>query len=582
MAIRTSKLQTFDGKNIATEEYVQEKVNLPEGVNSIVDPATNKINENLIDPVSIVNSDKSVDADLSKLKVIGDCKLIQNADGSITLRIGPAVNSSVFNGNEGISVASVTYNASGAETATISASYSAPAHSSSVTSFMKDSGDKFTANCGSGVTTSSAAGNAVHFEDNANGKFKVYIASHNGTEMVNNSYVVGPITANGTYKGAEDSISCAVTNWKAEPKISSGANGYCANVNFTFTPSALFDSIIDFRLVKIEQLEGDSVVATWENSSSTVYCYFVDSGATLPSDVATATYSLTKKSKVISGVTYLTTSSTVNPSATGLANIAYPAFVNNKAQISPVGGNWFSTYYHTSTSGFTTWTDAEDTTMSLTASTKALNIGSYNNPQLTVKGVNINGVSVNGASSVVTNNAIYVCDANGVVDTTTSGTIDNLRLKNNFTDAYDESVSLIGTTDLQTFNRCIQYPKDDYSSYNMNGASSVNPNYSGLEGDRYAYFKFTKTGTIMSGSISFGTNADPKTEMEAGDVKIELSNGNGSWMSLVDIATTFSWGTSNKIGFSIPQAANYGSGSLNCRIVMNEDSTIKFKSISMD
>ena len=52
-------------------------------------------------------------------------------------------------------------------------------------------------------------------------------------------------------------------------------------------------------------------------------------------------------------------------------------------------------------------------------------------------------------------------------------------------------------------------------------------------------------------------------------------------MDLLDIASTFSYGTSNAIGFSIPQASNYGSGFMLCKITMKKGATAKIKSISL-
>lgn len=573
MSVRTSKLKNFQG-----QEYIVKE--------DIIDTATGGIKTSL-NSLTIKDSSNSVNAsgiDFSQLKVIGDCKLIAGSDGLITLRIGPAVNSSLFNGNDGISNASVTYKANGVETATLSSSYSSTTHGTT-TSVMKESTDTMTANCGSTITTSTVAGNAVHFEDNTNGKFKVYIGSGKNAETIN-SYTFGPINDSKNYyeDGATSgAIKCAVTNWKEEPKKDSGANGYCANVNFTFTPSTLFDETTDFRIVKIEQLEGESVVATWTNGN-TVYCYFVDETSTKPSDVTESSYTLTKDTKTISGVTYLTTSSKVNPTAKGLANIAYPAYVNNKANIAPVNGSWFTTYNHTSTTGWTTWTDVKDTTMDLVATSTTLNIGKFTNPQLTIKGVNINGSSAKGATSQITNNNLLICNSDGDVDLTTDGSLtDASRLQSDFVTTFvSTDLSATGNTDLQTYNGCIQYPKDDYSTYNMNNGVAINPNYSTCSGNRYAYFKFTKTGTIMSGSITFGAVVNPETELKAGTIKIELANKvGGTWMDLMDIATTFSYGTTSTIGFSIPQAANYGSGSMICRITMKETAETKIQSISM-
>ena len=331
-----------------------------------------------LNPVQITNSNGSVATfDYSKLKVIGDCALIEGADGTITLRIGPAVNSSLLNAKDGISDATCkTNDVSGAETATISASFASETHGST-TSVMKEAADYVNVQFGTTVTTATAAGHAVHFEDNQNGKFVIYIADGKNAANDAVAYETDIISASGTYKAASDSIECAISNWKEEPKTSSGANGYCANVNFKFYPSKLFSASTDFKVVKIEQVEGTSVVASWTTGSS-VHFYMKQDTTVTPSTPTAASYTLTTSTKEISGVTYLTTSTKVNPTATGMANIAYPAYVSNKANVSPNSGNaWFSAYNETGTSVFTTWTDAKDATMNLTATAKTINKGAY-------------------------------------------------------------------------------------------------------------------------------------------------------------------------------------------------------------
>ena len=576
MSVRTSKLKNFQG-----QEYIVKE--------DIIDVNTGGIKTEL-NSLNIKDSSNSVNAsgvDFSSLKVIGDCKLIKGANGEITLRIGPAVNSSLFNGKDGISNATVTYDVIGEITATMATTYS-DAHENTTTVVKASSGTDgyMIAKCGTNETTATAAGNAVHFDTNT-AKFKVYIGTGKDA-ATETSYELGNVDASETLEAGgtnNNAIELAITNWKEEPKKDSGANGYCANINFTFYPSKLFTTSTDFKITKIELIENGSIVATWTNSAAVCFYYVAEATPTMPTTPATASYTLNTSeanTKTISGVTYITTATTVTPTATGMANIAYPGYVSNKATITATGGSWFTTYNHTSTSGWTTWTSTKDTTMSLTATTKTLNKGPYSNPQLTIQGVNINGTGTGLTTSKEGNVAIFVCDTNGYTESNNGTLTDASRLKSDFTSTFvSTNLSADGNTDLQTYNGWIQYPSTNYSVYNKMVTGVTNPDYSTCAGDRYAYFKFTKTGTIMSGSISFGTVEDPKTEMEDGNFVIELSNGNGNWMNLLDIATTFSYGTSNTIGFSIPQAVNYGSGSMNCRVMMKKGTTTKLKSISM-
>ena len=120
-------------------------------------------------------------------------------------------------------------------------------------------------------------------------------------------------------------------------------------------------------------------------------------------------------------------------------------------------------------------------------------------------------------------------------------------------------------------------------------ATAINPDYSTCVGDRYAYLKLTKSGTIMSGTLKIVCASSPQTALnkDANDeiaLKIEISNGNGVWMDIMGIGTTFSYGTTTSIGFSIPQSDNYGNGFMYCKITMVKPATgagIKISSVSL-
>lgn len=595
---RINIAKNFAGQQYATQKYVDDKIGpIPQGIESVIDPETGNLDTQLnpIAVASMQNSDGSTD--FSKLKIIGDCSVIYGANGTITLRIGPALNCSLFDGTDGVSTTSVSYKANNTQTATVSGDYSQIANTGNRTIVVKGENDTFTANCGTTATTETTAGNSVHFEDAVNGKFKVYIGSGKNAATVQ-SYVFGPITANGTYYedgAASGAIACAITNFKDEPKLASGANGKCANVNFTFTPNAMFDETTDFRIVKIEQLEGDDVVATWTNSTATVYMFMAQTN--VPTTPESASYTISKSTKQISGVTYLTTASTVTPSATGLANIAYPGYVSNKLNCAPSGGTWFTSFNETATSTFTTWTDEKDVTMSWKGAAKSLLIGSYDDPEITVKGTNMHG-SGSGVTSQTTNNALYICDTNGYTSSTHGSISQSGRLDNTFT-AKDFSaidLSAEGNTDLQIENGYVVYPSNDYSSYNKNGQTAINPDYSGLTGDRYYYVKLSKSGTIMGGTITIATAASAETALKQSKdaegnwnakLRVQLSNDKTNWMDIGRTSTdggigaTFSYGTSNKISFSIPNASYYGNGFLYARVTMTSDANVKIASIAL-
>lgn len=584
---RLNIAKTFKGDKYATQKYVDEQVSQIQGAETLLDETTGNLKAEL-NPISVASMQNATGStDFSKLKIIGDCSVIYGANGTITLRIGPALNCSLFDGTDGISTATVTYAHGGTETATISADYANTNKTGSRTIVVKGDGDTATMKCGTTATTETTSGNSVHFEDATNGYFKVYIGSGKNAETVN-SYLVGPITGNGTFyeDDTNKAIACAITNFKDEPKLASGANGKCANVNFTFTPQNMFSESTDYKVVKIEQIESDAVVATWTNSTSTVYMFMAET--TLPGTPASASYVLSKSTKKISGVTYLTTSSTMTPSANGLSNIGYPGYVSNKLNCAPSGGTWFSTFNETGTSTFTTWTDAKDATMSWTGAAKSLLIGPYSDPEISVKGTNMHG-SGTAVTSASTNNAIYVCDASGYTSSTHGSISESGRLDSTFTaaDFSDVDLTAEGNTDLQIFNGYVIYPASDFSSYNKNGETAINPDYSGCSGDRYYYAKLTKSGTIMGGTITANTDASAETAFKNGSLKIELSNDKTNWMDIGKTATeggigaTFSYGTKNVITFSIPSASAYGNGFLYARVTMTKGTTVKLASIAL-
>ena len=687
MAIRTNQLVNFKGEPYATVPEVETKI-------------YEAVQESKISVSGSTGTPEDGSNILQSLKVIGDCKIIYGNDGQITLRIGPALNSSLLNDTDGITTAKVTYTAPVSESATLSNDYSDNKFIGGLSTtrniVVSRDVDKITATTGSKSTVIDATtgavstkGNEVHFEGANTGKFKIYVNAY-GVDI---PFVVGPIEDNDTYKakgkftqyvftkdttfvsgkkyyklnegsyvedksviaGAEitastyyeaielgfqyrltsdtkfvsgkdyyildnDSyvkktvtagaavtgntyyekqpayVNCAVTNYKQQPKTSSGASGYCACVSFTFIPENLFQSDVEFRLVKIEQIQvsgtKESVVATWNNSDKVNYVYLLDSN-TLPGQPTSASYVLsaqtTTNTKKISGITYLTTSTTMTPSAQGLFNCGYPGYITNKLNCAPSGGSWFDSFNEISTGSFTTWTTAKGTTMNWEGTAKSILKGTWDNPQITVKGTNMHG-SGTGVTSVETNNQICVCDTNGYLSSSNGTYKDESRFAKGFASAFSSTdLTATGNEDLQTFDGCIIYPTKNFSVYNKNGKTATNPNYSNCAGTRYAYLKLTKSGTIMGGTVTIKCVDSPETALtdDEPSLKIQLSNkpdDETSWMDLMDIGTSFSYDATTSIGFSIPQASSYGSGMMYCRVVMTKPTSgegVKIKEITL-
>ena len=299
MAVRATGLKNFKGDAYITKPELDDAIQAATGGESgLIDKDTGNLRHDL-NPIHITsmerpnesgkNDDDKKDQDFSNIKFIGNCKVIYGDSGQITIRIGDNLNSSLYNGKDGISTTTVASEKSGDSAGVPSADYKNVSAANGSTSFQIFKGTaKITANSGTAQTTAAGAtdgtnGNEVHFDDNANGKFKVYI-SKNGTEEV---YVVGPITANGAYYGKLNGqgnnvtgIVCSVTQFGTEPKSDKGATGYSGCVNFTITPSGIYAGSTAFQFTKIEMCEGDSKVATWTNSKTNgTYFYLKETDA---------------------------------------------------------------------------------------------------------------------------------------------------------------------------------------------------------------------------------------------------------------------------------------------------------------
>lgn len=659
MAVRTSNLKNFKGENLATEKFVNKGFvatlaiapttvtadsvatfyfagtstdtykkghtyqlvensgtysysDLGGGGDDLIDPNTGNLYANL-NPVAIASmSNTTGESDISKVKFIGNCKVSYGTDGQITIRIGDNLNCSLFNGTDGISTTTVSSSKSGDSAGYVSADYSSTSTADGNTSRqIFGSGGSISATCGSTASTTAGAtdgtnGNEVHFDDNTAGNFKITIAVA-GSDI---TYNVGPITGNGTYKakilGNETEINgltCTITNFGEEPKSATGATGYSGNVSFSLVPYTLIDYSADFQFKKIEMYEGETLAATWTNATTNgTYFVLKDSdGASLTS----ADYTITKSTKQISGVTYLTTSSTVAFTASGVKNIGYPAYVGNKMGCAGLNGStdtkWFGNEIkETSKDAFTTWTTVKDTAMTwASSSTPSLVIGLYSNPQAKVYGINYLGNS-NAVTTSKSDNAIMVCDSNGYVASTHGSISETNRLNADYENAGSTfaSTSLLepGNTDLQIYNGYVCYPKTDYSSYNKNDSTAINPNYTTCSGTRYYYCKLSKSGTIMGGTVTLTTAANPSSDISSNNLIIEISkNGKDSWMDIGKFASNgenasgnpyigsaLSFGTTaSTLGFTIPQTDLYGTNEMFVRIAMTASASAQIANITL-
>ena len=511
---------------------------------------------------NIMFQGKEVSAGIGQtINFIGIGNVSADDNGNITVRLGENLNCSLWNGTDGISTATVSSAKSGDATATVSSDYSDVSAAGSKQIFYGD--DNITAKAGSTASTAAGAtsgnGNSVHFDNNTNGYFLVNILEGKNTTAT--TYRVGPITASGTYTGkiGETSyagISCAVASFGEEPKKANGATGYAGTVNFTFKPANMGWESQDFKLVSIEQVNIDadgkvSNVATWTNSTTNgSYFYLKETGdsykAGSPATASIAFNDVSSAVKTISGVTYITTSSTFKVSATGLKNLGYPANSGTKVTVSASGGTWMTGYSESDTAKFTTWTTAKDVEMSYTSGDKNPLIGKWDNPEVTVNGNNLIGA---GAAPVTTATDIklLVCDSNGYI-TTGHGSFASLG-------------DTLADDSLMVYDGCLVYPSMDFSGYNIGLPGigiTAQPNYSSEATERSYTKTFTLTGTKTGGSITLTHKATAasdtiKKALAAGTIKVEVKAKGGEWrdaseQGIGQASSTYST-TSTKLDF---------------------------------
>lgn len=515
---------------------------------------------------------------------IGDVSV--DAQGNVTIRLGQNLNCSLWGGTDGISNAAVTSAKSGDTAGTPSADYTT-AVSSSKRIFA--AGDTITAKTGATATTAAGAnknnGNEAHFNTNTKSYFLVNIIQ--GTNTTATTYRVGPITTSTTYSGKDAAgntnagISCAITNFGEQAKKATGATGYSGNVAFTFTPASMFSASTDFKLVSIVQADIDDAgtqtqsiknVATWTNTTTNGQYFYLKENTIKATAPASVSYDFgTVKTKVISGVTYITTQSKFTVSAQDLANIGYPAADGTYAKIVPTGGTWFTSFNETATSAFTTYTTVKDTVMDYTSVQKSPLIGKWSAPQLTVAAHNYNGDSAAVASAQGIK--LLVCDSSGYV-TASHGSF--------------AAVQTLADGALAVYDGRLVYPTAlSFDGYNQDIVTGLTqPDYSGDTTARSYTKQFTLTGTTPSCKITLTHAASIQSAINAGTFKVQIRTVSGAFKDvkaagLMQSTSSFAAGTST-LDVVFDAAADYPTAASGTAVRITMSSAVaQIKSITL-
>ena len=458
-----------------------------------------------------------------KINFIGNCAVLVDAAGNLTIRIGDNLNSGCF-------MVTGDGQTDGKATATLkngsTSNYTIPtktlANGTSAKVWMYNA----TAN-----TITIATAEEIHFDEPAEGSTTIgsFVATV-GTETYTfdidlvdfgyNEAEDGTVTFTGSSKSYGNAPAVlTLSEFGLEAKAADGATGFSGKISLVL-------NVEDMGLAT-----GDVAVKLIQNGTAGTKEFVMDTfhyendTATKPTAAMSSLTLTNVKAKQLSGVVHLT-SATVNYSAANITNIATPATAN--ASNSPVT--------------FTTngWAGAGSADINYNATTASatsttLVTGVHASPTATVKASNVNGAGSASAAMALTGASALSIDVTANEGTT--GVLaeyfdsESYRLDDNMS-AWDSSISLATVNGLQLYKGTLVYPSLDFSKCNegltvtLNGksqtiASDSQPNYSGLTGARTYIRKFTKAGAAMfNGIVTLKSSATLDTPIKAGTFRV--------------------------------------------------------------
>ena len=205
------------------------------------------------------------------INFIGDCTMIVEKDGSITIRIGDNLNSSNFGTKDGVT--------SGVDTVSVtSPSTTANAYLSG-TSVVAISGGNYS------IDTKSA-NSVIHFDSQTVAGFKV-VVNDAGT---NKTYFFGPIDmTTGVSSGkktftakltdasgaVQSGVTLEISDWGPEP--TAGATGWKGNIKFTIPAASIAGGDASYvSVVSVEYIydSTDTTSKTTSVTASGTKCYY--------------------------------------------------------------------------------------------------------------------------------------------------------------------------------------------------------------------------------------------------------------------------------------------------------------------
>jgi hypothetical protein len=485
--------------------------------------AVNKINPAYQPMVQFNGEDKGNLAMI--LNVIGDGALIPSADGkSLTLRIGPNLNSSIYTEKTG-----------GVTDGSVSATYASGITNRTVGT----NGSIATWKKGTNTVTITSAGE-VHF----NGLTDTFKLTVTGKDAKGNAmtyeHTFGPITtASSTYT---DYVTGSTTVFKSKLTTSgfgaeakAGATGYSGKVTIVINIENLGfgDGYISFKVEQIGTKLTTGGVPTYAVNNK----FYLINDTTTKANVTTgsAITIAPTGSKVISGVTYLT-GANATLAVSGIENAGLPATGN--ASNSTVTFTRTTAWANGTTAAKTTTVAHNGTTASVTV---AVNDGPWAaaSCKYTVGCANCNGTGKTTTIAYAGDLLVDTTDTTASTATVEYFNVESQRLTNALA-AWNSTVSLAdgaaGAEGLMVADGALQYPAGTFTGYN-NGLTidptgsgtpavfdgSTQPDYSACSGERSFVRKFTRDGSHSGGKIKFKHSASIAAAIKAGTLKVSVA-----------------------------------------------------------
>lgn len=522
---RVYSATNFKGEKYATEKFVEDKLNLPEDLEQLVDPETGKIDASILPKtgVDLKFNGKEIATAVTEMNFTGTTTLTANEDGSVKIQIGENQNSSSWNSKDGKVGDGTVVGAPTTSTVIIPDSTGASFKTGDWTAGSS-------LNVGTKVSSISYSSNSyIHMDEGENlWTIKVYGDSNNVLLEAN---VIDTVT----YVKTEEQVTGATVTASAVSYVTG-----TAGLTHTLSQQALEDNYpsavggrakvtFTFDLTKITDVQNGGrfsvEIVGCGGTYKSVEMFRMTGVTPTIASVSVAPNESSYAEKTISGVKYVK-SATFTATTGNIANLNNQAGVTNRLSSTSTQLNAPTNIQSTGLTGFT---NAFDNVATYTKADIALKANQ--NIQGTNVGITFTASNAFANSTGVTGNTSGI-NINTYAETNSSDSVESFLVENKRLDnslATWVSTNLLGDEDLQVIPGVgLKYPTVDYSAI---AYPTGNPDYSGKTGTRYFVRKYISgTGTKTGGNIEF---TGVSSIFDNSDFVAQLSiDGGTTWYNL--------------------------------------------------